>query len=208
MPQSTWFGSCDSFWFCSQKIDERNHNKLISPAAQPNSLLSWATDEKHLQVKPLRKPYNIQLLSILHLHTTDFSSKAHLDTELLLFYRGCTLRLLVFIICLTLLLGGILSPIPPYSPFPHSDKAMHLLGFGAVSLTARIAFIRTPDWLLWGILLIFAPLSEVLQYIFVHPLRSFSWLDILANLTGVVLAAISWWILTRIYTRWQIRKTK
>ena len=118
------------------------------------------------------------------------------------------MRQLVFIICLAVLLGGILSPIPPYAPFPHSDQVMHLLGFGAVSLTARIAFTRAPAWLLWGTLLIFAPLSEVLQYTLVSPFRNFSWLDILANLTGVVLAAISWWVLTRVYTRWQTRKMK
>ena len=118
------------------------------------------------------------------------------------------MRLLILIICLAILLGGIMSPIPPHSPFSHSDKVMHLVGFGAISFTARIAFMRAPAWLLWGALLIFAPLSEVLQYVFVHPLRSFSWLDIFANLTGVILAAMGWWILTRLYTRWQTRKTK
>ena len=118
------------------------------------------------------------------------------------------MRLLIFIICLAILLGGILSPIPPYSPFPHSDKVMHLLGFGAVSLTARMAFIRAPAWLLWSTLLIFAPLSEVLQHIVVSPFRNFSWLDIFANLIGVVLAVMSWWVLTLLYTRWQARKTK
>lgn len=118
------------------------------------------------------------------------------------------MRLLIFIICVVILLGGILSPIPPYSPFKHADKVMHLLGFGAVSFTARIAFIRAPAWLLWGILLIFAPLSELLQHTLVSPLRSFSWLDILANLTGVVFAAMGWWVLTRLYTFWQTRKTK
>lgn len=85
---------------------------------------------------------------------------------------------------------------------------MHLLGFGAVALTARIAFTRAPAWLLWGTLLIFAPLSEVLQYTLVSPFRNFSWLDILANLTGVVLAAIGWRVLTRAYTRWQTHKEK
>ena len=85
---------------------------------------------------------------------------------------------------------------------------MHLLGFGAVALTARMAFIRAPAWLLWGILLLCAPLSEVLQHTLVSPFRNFSWLDILANLTGVVLAAMCWWVLTRVYTRRQTRKTK
>lgn len=111
------------------------------------------------------------------------------------------MRLLIFIICFVVLVGGIMSPIPPYSPFPNSDKAMHLLGFGAISLTARIAFIRAPAWQLWGILLISAPLSELLQHILLQPLRNFSWLDILANLTGVVLAAIAWWFLTLLYKR-------
>ena len=118
------------------------------------------------------------------------------------------MRLLIFIIFLVILLGGIFSPIPPYSPFPHSDKVMHLLGFGAVSLTARMAFIRAPAWLIWGTLLVCAPLSEVLQHTLVSPFRNFSWLDILANLTGVALAAMSWWVLRLLYTLWRTHKTK
>ncbi len=116
------------------------------------------------------------------------------------------MRRLIFVITLLILIGGILSPIPPYSPFPHSDKLMHLLGFGAVSLTARITFTRTPAWLLWGMLLIAAPLSEVLQHTVMQPFRNFSWLDIYANLTGVILAAIGWWFLTLINKYWQARK--
>lgn len=83
---------------------------------------------------------------------------------------------------------------------------MHFLGFGAVSLAARIAFIRTPGWLLWGVLLISAPLSELLQHTLMQPFRKFSWLDIFANLSGVILAAIGWWLVTRLYRYWQAGK--
>ncbi len=117
------------------------------------------------------------------------------------------MKFLILIICLAILIGGLLSPIPPYSPFPQGDKVMHCLGFFVVSLAARNVFIRTPTWLLWGALLVFAPISEILQKV-LSPTRGFSLLDILANLTGIALAAMSWPILTRLYARWQTRKTK
>jgi len=115
------------------------------------------------------------------------------------------LRVLIFIISLALLLYGLLRPESPPQFFSNSDKLLHLLGFGAVSLAARIAFIRTPAWLLWGVLLLCAPLSEWLQHR-LQPTRQFSWNDIYANLTGVILAALGWWLLTVLYTYWQSRK--
>lgn len=117
------------------------------------------------------------------------------------------MKFFILIICLAILIGGLLSPIPPYSPFPQGDKVMHCLGFFVISLAARNAFIRRPTWLLWGTLLVFAPISEILQKV-LQPTRGFSLLDILANLIGIALAAISWRILTQLCTRWRTHKTK
>ena len=117
------------------------------------------------------------------------------------------MRLFLFIISLALLLYGLFRPEQPPALFNNSDKLWHLLGFGAVSLAARLAFIRTPAWLVWGILALFAPLSEWLQH-WLQPTRQFSWNDVYANLAGVVLAAIGWWVLSQLYKHWQTRQTR
>ena len=115
------------------------------------------------------------------------------------------MRFTLFIICTAILLYGLLRPESPPNLFDDSDKALHLLAFGGVSLSARIAFLRAPAWLLWGALLLCAPLSEWLQFK-LQSSRQFSWLDISANLSGIILAAIGWWILSKLYTRWQARR--
>ncbi|QEY59471.1 VanZ family protein [Pseudomonas sp. C27(2019)] len=116
------------------------------------------------------------------------------------------MRRLFFLGCLALLLYGLFRPESPPALFSHSDKYLHVLGFGAVSLTARIAFLRAPAWLLWGVLLASAPLSEWLQQQLQNT-RQFSWLDISANLLGVLLAALGWWLLMLIYSRWRKHDT-
>lgn len=75
-----------------------------------------------------------------------------------------------------------------------------------LSLTARITFIRAPAALVWGILLIAAPATEFLQLL--QPARGFSRMDIVANLTGVFLAAIIWSFLTLLYRHYLARKTR
>ncbi|HHX06271.1 MAG TPA: VanZ family protein [Pseudomonas sp.] len=117
------------------------------------------------------------------------------------------MRFILLMISLAVLLYGLFRPESPPYLFDHSDKLFHVLGFGAVSLAARIALIRTPGWILWSALLCCAPLSEWLQHS-LQPTRQFSWLDISANLTGVVLAALGWWVLTWIYQRWSTRQQR
>jgi len=55
-------------------------------------------------------------------------------------------------------------------------------------------------------LLASAPLSEWLQQQLQNT-RQFSWLDISANLLGVLLAALGWWLLMLIYSRWRKHDT-
>ena len=104
------------------------------------------------------------------------------------------MKIIVLLISLAALLYGLLRPeAPPYA-FQNSDKLLHILAFATVSLASRITIIRTPAWLLWSGLCLFAVLSEWLQNI-VQSTRQFSWLDVCANLMGVLLAASGWYIL-------------
>ncbi len=109
-------------------------------------------------------------------------------------------RYLLFVVCCAALAYGLFRPESPPQLFDDFDKWLHLLAFGGFSLSARVAFIRAPGWLLWGLLLLAAPLSEWLQHEW-QPHRQFSQGDILANVLGVCLAALGWWLACLLW-RW------
>lgn len=106
----------------------------------------------------------------------------------------CGLRLGLFVLCAALLCYGLFRPESPPQLFEQSDKLLHVLAFAALALSARLAFGRVPGWLLWGVLLAFAPVAERLQQLW-QPARHFSLHDALANVLGVALALLAWWLL-------------
>lgn len=110
------------------------------------------------------------------------------------------MRLCLFLIFCVLLGYGLFRSESPPDLFDDSDKVLHLLAFGALSLSARLAFLRVPGWLLWGLLLLLAPLSEWLQH-YLQPSRHFSFEDALANLLGVVLALVGWVVANGMWRR-------
>lgn len=110
------------------------------------------------------------------------------------------MRYLLFVLCCAALAYGLFRPESPPQFFDDSDKLMHLLAFGALGLSARLAFVRAPGWLLWGLLLLAAPLAEWLQHKW-QPYRQFSQADMLANLLGVALAALGCWLAVVLW-RW------
>lgn len=97
----------------------------------------------------------------------------------------------LFVLCLSVLCYGLFRPAAPPNPFSHSDKVLHCLAFFGFSLVARFAFVNKANGLIWLFLLALAPASEYLQH-YLQPHRSFSWLDILANSMGVLLALLMW----------------
>ena len=110
------------------------------------------------------------------------------------------MRALPFQACLAVFLYGMFRPESPPELFEQSDKALHLLAFGALALTSRLAFPRLPGWLLWSTLLALAPLLEWLQK-YLQPARQFSELDIAANLLGVALGWLGWLCLLQLRRR-------
>lgn len=105
--------------------------------------------------------------------------------------RKRNVRKLLFLACCAVLAYGLFRPEPPPDLFDESDKFLHLIAFGGLSLVTRIAFPSTPGWLLWPLLYIQAPLLEWLQHV-IQPVREFSPLDVLANLCGISLALVLW----------------
>jgi hypothetical protein len=100
-------------------------------------------------------------------------------------------RKLLFLTCCAVLAYGLFRPEPPPDLFNESDKFLHLVAFGGLSLVTRIAFPSISGWLLWPLLYIQAPLLEWLQHV-VQPVREFSPLDVLANLCGISIALVLW----------------
>ncbi|SDI09219.1 hypothetical protein SAMN05216588_11169 [Pseudomonas flavescens] len=98
---------------------------------------------------------------------------------------------LLFLACCAVMAYGLFRPEPPPDLFEESDKFLHLAAFTGLALVSRIAFARTPGWLLWGLLYLQAPLLEWLQHS-LQPHREFSHLDILANLCGISIALALW----------------
>ncbi len=107
-------------------------------------------------------------------------------------------RLCLFVIYSAGLSYGLLSPEGPPQLFENSDKALHFLAFAGFAFSTRLAFVRPAAWKVWSLIVLWAPVSEVLQNV-LQVTRHFSWFDIVANLTGVVIGALCWWIFSRIY---------
>lgn len=100
-------------------------------------------------------------------------------------------RFVIFLGVLGFLLWGIFRPSPPPQYFSHMDKVLHLVAFFVTALTARYATSVRFAWLTWILLLLLAPSLEYLQHE-LQPTRTFNYWDLLANLSGIILAWLIW----------------
>lgn len=116
------------------------------------------------------------------------------------------IRRSLFVIYTALLIYGLFRPEGPPSLFKNSDKVLHFLAFAGFAFSTRLAFARESAWKVWGLIIAWAPLSETLQHQ-VQPSRYFSWLDIVANLSGVAIGALCWYIAYSLYSRYFNRRT-
>lgn len=81
-----------------------------------------------------------------------------------------------------------LSPAPPQALLRYSDKLLHMAGYLALYLSARIACPAPGRTLpIVSALLAYSVLIETLQHVI--PNRGFSLFDILANLAGLLIGA-------------------
>lgn len=102
------------------------------------------------------------------------------------------LRWGVFLGCWTMVLWGMYSPgaqVP--GTVPGGDKLIHALALLAMAFTARWALLGPSGRIFWPGMLILGVGLECLQPV-IQPSRSFSVMDIAANLSGVCLALVCW----------------
>lgn len=73
------------------------------------------------------------------------------------------------------------------------DRVLHLGALLAMVVTARCVLHRLPSSLFWGGALFWAVALEALQPV-LQASREFNWLDVAANLAGVLAAALVLWL--------------
>lgn len=96
------------------------------------------------------------------------------------------LKILFWLACLTVAIGS-LTPGDSLPPIGSNDKLLHLLGHGGLAFIGGFAYSGRV-WLLVPALAGFGALLEVLQQLV--PNRTFDWLDMVANVSGVLLATV------------------
>lgn len=64
----------------------------------------------------------------------------------------------------------------------YNDKLMHFLGYLVAGFSVTFALPHTPWWQRWLLLAVYSTGIEIAQHFM--PPRTFSWLDILANVAG------------------------
>jgi len=95
-----------------------------------------------------------------------------------------------------MVLYGLFRPAPPPDLFQQSDKFLHLLAFAVLSLTGRAALQSPPSGAFWTLFLVLGPTAELAQH-WLQPMRTFSVVDALSNLTGTLIGAGLWWLWKR-----------
>lgn len=93
-------------------------------------------------------------------------------------------------------LAGMFAPKAVVDPFEvkQFDKLLHSVALISMIIPARYALPRMPDSLFWAVTILWAFALEALQPI-VQPTREFNWMDVSANLVGVVIAALVLWLI-------------
>jgi hypothetical protein len=92
-------------------------------------------------------------------------------------------------------LAGMFAPKAMVDPFEANqfDKLLHSGALMAMVVSARLALPRFPRSCFWGASVLLAFALEALQPI-VQTSREFNGMDVVANLIGVVIAALALWL--------------
>lgn len=99
-----------------------------------------------------------------------------------------------FVVCAIVVGYGSLVPGESLPPIASNDKLLHLLGHGGIAFCGALAFPNRWRWLLLLLPLYGAGLEVLQRWV---PNRSFDWQDMLANVSGVLLAFSLVWVWLR-----------
>ncbi|WP_417227626.1 hypothetical protein [Amphritea sp.] len=103
------------------------------------------------------------------------------------------LRKTIFCLCAAALLYGLFRQTPPPQLFNQSDKFGHLVGFATMTFAGLWAVSRRFVPLFIICLLVLACSAEFIQqWLLAH--RHFSLYDMYANLTGIAIIFMPWFI--------------
>jgi VanZ family protein len=94
---------------------------------------------------------------------------------------------IAFTLAILFVITGLsLFPLPELPDMPGNDKSGHLIAYATLMLP--VAIRRPKHWLLYG--LFFIAYSGVIELIQPFVNRYGEWLDLLANVTGLLLGAV------------------
>jgi len=119
------------------------------------------------------------------------------DTLFRLWRRLCLLQLLFLIVIYTFL--SLTSSPGEHVPL-YNDKLMHFSGYFVAGFSITFAFPGMPWWQRWLWLVAYSSGIEVAQHFM--PPRTFSWLDILANVSGAASGLALCGLLRRVLPKW------
>lgn len=88
-----------------------------------------------------------------------------------------------FVVALGTVTWLSLAPADRLPPIGLWDKLSHAIAFAALAALIHAGWPRTPQPALWGVLVGYGLVLEILQLL--SPGRTFSWLDLLADAAGV-----------------------
>lgn len=89
-----------------------------------------------------------------------------------------------------------LTPLPSLPEVPGSDKAHHLVAYGALMFPAFISEQKFK----FALMLVFALWSGGIELIQPFVNRYGEWLDLAANICGLAIGAVLGWLFAKIYS--------
>lgn len=109
----------------------------------------------------------------------------------------CVLQFALLLIVYTVL--SLTSSPGDHVPV-YNDKVMHFVGYLVAGLSITFALPDRAIWQRWLVLAVYSSGIEVAQHFM--PPRTFSWLDILANITGAAIGLLLMELARRWAPRW------
>ena len=114
--------------------------------------------------------------------------------------QGSKIWKVIFVVVgLTLLYLTLMPSIHVHSHYRHMDKIFHFIGFGAFAFFFSVAYPKIKYYLIILCVSFLGVFVEILQSFI--PRRAFSYLDMLADFTGVVFALLFLALLRTIFSK-------
>ncbi len=101
-------------------------------------------------------------------------------------------RIVFYLNSIVLLYLTLMPSVQPQSSIQHLDKLFHFIGFGAFAFFYRLAYPKIQESKIILLSCLLGVTVEIIQGILPH--RSFSYADMIADFTGILIAVLFLWV--------------